>query len=92
MNEYPIPRTTPLRPLYIAAFADHVLVKYAGKYYDPSYGTGPFDSVVRWEDDSVDGYGVQFLKEPDQYAADFGYWIGKQDTKGEQEVVEPLEE
>jgi len=70
----------------VAIFGDHALVLHAGNYYDPSYGTGPFNSLLEWEDSSIDGYGVQFIKDPDAYSADFIFWIGKKDTKGNQEV------
>ena len=121
MNEYPIPRTTPLRTdpftvdvFYVknwdlssankwaaidqndvaaqnnanplAVFNDHAVVLYNGKIYDPSYGTGPFNTLVDWEDASVDGYGVQFINGPHEFSADFLFWIGKQDTKGTPEV------
>ena len=34
-------------------FEVHVLVEIGGKYFDPSYGTGPFDTLKAWEDLSV---------------------------------------
>ena len=33
-------------------------MKYGGKYYDPSYGTGPFGSQNDWENASLDGFSV----------------------------------
>lgn len=38
------------------AFFNHFIVLYAGKYYDPSYGTGPYGSQLAWESASLDGY------------------------------------
>jgi hypothetical protein len=38
-------------------FQNHFLVRYGGKYYDPSYGTGPFATLLAWEQASVAGYG-----------------------------------
>ena len=35
-------------------FLDHALVKYNGKIYDPSYGTGPFNSLKDWENASLE--------------------------------------
>ena len=29
-----------------------------GKFYDPSYGTGPYVSLQKWEDDSAAGFYV----------------------------------
>jgi hypothetical protein len=77
-------RLTPISPL--GAFGDHALVRYDGKYYDPSYGTGPFDSLVEWEDASIDGFGVQFIHSSGN-ATNFLYWTRKIDTKGTLEVV-----
>jgi hypothetical protein len=39
------------------AFYNHFIVQYAGQYYDPSYGTGPFASQNAWENASLDGFG-----------------------------------
>jgi hypothetical protein len=69
----------------LATFNDHALMEINTKVYDPSYGTGPFDSLLDWEDASLDGYGVHFFKAGNS-AADFKYWIGKEDTKNLQEV------
>jgi hypothetical protein len=38
------------------AFFNHFIVEYSGKYYDPSYGNGPFASQAEWENASLDGY------------------------------------
>lgn len=37
-------------------FFNHFIVKYDGKYYDPSYGGGPFDTQNDWENASLDGF------------------------------------
>ena len=43
-----------------STFADHALVRISfpegEKYYDPSYGTGPFSSIEEWENYAVAGY------------------------------------
>lgn len=39
-------------------FQDHSLVLYSTKWYDPSYGTGPFDSLSKWEQASIATYGA----------------------------------
>ena len=61
-------------------------MKYDGKFYDPSYGTGPFDSLTEWEDGSVEGFGVQFIPSNGQ-AAQFKYWLRSIDVKGTQETT-----
>jgi hypothetical protein len=38
------------------AFKNHFVVAYDSKYYDPSYGNGPFTSQANWENASIDGY------------------------------------
>ena len=40
-------------------YPNHVIVKIGEKYYDPSYGTGPFDSQLEWEKASIAGVGIQ---------------------------------
>jgi hypothetical protein len=46
-----------------STFADHALVRVSfpegEKYYDPSYGTGPFSSIEEWEDYAVAGYATR---------------------------------
>src|SRR5205085_178439 len=36
-------------------FGNHFIVTYGGRYYDPSYGTGPFADQRAWEVASIDG-------------------------------------
>jgi hypothetical protein len=38
-------------------FCDHVVVKYGGKYYDPSYGVGPYDTDDNYLTAALDGLG-----------------------------------
>jgi len=38
-------------------FGDHVVVKYGGKYYDPSYGVGPYDNDALYLTAALDGLG-----------------------------------
>lgn len=40
-------------------YPNHVIVKSGGKYFDPSYGAGPFDSQLDWEKGSIVGVGQQ---------------------------------
>ena len=72
----------------IGIFGDHALIEYDGEIYDPSYGTGPYASILAWENASIEGFGVQFLK-PLFLSADFKFWTRKLDTKGTQEVTSP---
>ena len=72
----------------IAVFADHALVEYGSQLYDPSYGTGPFATVLEWEDASLDGFGVQFI-DTTNLASGFVFWTRTLDTKGTQEVIAP---
>ena len=39
-------------------FGDHVVVKYGGKLYDPSYGVGPYDTDKLYLEDALCGLGV----------------------------------
>ena len=39
-----------------SVFFNHFIVKYDGKYYDPSYGTGSFADQAAWENASLDGF------------------------------------
>jgi hypothetical protein len=43
-----------------AWFSDHALVKHGTKFFDPSYGGGPYTSVAEWEANSLAGYGAVF--------------------------------
>ena len=37
-------------------FYNHFITLYDGDYYDPSYGSGPFNNQMDWENASLDGY------------------------------------
>lgn len=37
------------------AFLNHFIVQYAGRFYDPSYGTGPYANELAHENASIDG-------------------------------------
>lgn len=41
-------------------FANHAIVRYNNKFYDPSYAqdNSPYVSVHAWEEDNLDGFGV----------------------------------
>lgn len=38
-----------------SGFINHWIIKTNGKYYDPSYGLGPFDDLKKYEDSAFDG-------------------------------------
>ena len=44
-------------------FVNHFIVKYDGKYYDPSYGTGSFANQAAWENASLGGF-IKAFKPP----------------------------
>lgn len=44
-------------PNPMSTFLDHGIVKYNGKYYDPSYGTAIQNSANDWETTSLSGFG-----------------------------------
>jgi hypothetical protein len=77
-------------PNPIAIFGDHALLEIdlpdsPIKIYDPSYGNGPFSSVVEWQDASVDGFGVQFI-DATELSANFILYVGKLEEFGTQDV------
>lgn len=47
-----------------SAFNAHFIVEYNSKYYDPSYGAGPFDTELEWETHSIFGYAGFALVNP----------------------------
>ena len=51
-----------------STFANHIVVEIGGKIYDPSYGTGPFNNLLAWEDASVAGFTMR-----DEVVADTNY-------------------
>jgi len=68
-------------------FADHALIEFNSKIYDTSYGTGPFNSLVEWEDGSIDAFGVEVGEYGSFLTGEYHkLWIEKLDTKGILEV------
>jgi len=57
------------------AFYNHFIVKYDNKYYDPSYGGGPFRTREQWEDRSLDGFSIVVGPYP-------GTKVAKRNTRG----------
>jgi len=68
-----------------AYFGDHSLVKYGGKLYDPSYGSGVFASQQEWEDAAIDAFGAIFIATP-PLPNGASKWIWKADPKGSTET------
>ena len=73
-----------------SVFVDHCLVKFNNKIYDPSYETGPYASVLKWEDESVAAYGatvkVAAKGSPPEDATQEFDWVWKDDPAGTQET------
>lgn len=44
-------------------YPNHVIVEVGERYYDPSYGTGPFDTQLDWERASLAGVGVRIQRD-----------------------------
>ncbi|MDR0993591.1 MAG: hypothetical protein LBN38_03360 [Verrucomicrobiota bacterium] len=50
----------------VSHFNQHFLVKYAGRYYDPSYAQR-FNTLQEWQDGSLAGVGVRYPLVDDEY-------------------------
>ena len=62
-------------------FSDHGIVIYNEKIYDPSYGTGPFNNFIEWEDESIAGHGLIVIINEKIY-----FYIYTNDPKGVQNI------
>ncbi|MBK9462524.1 MAG: hypothetical protein IPN94_24655 [Sphingobacteriales bacterium] len=58
-------------------FSDHALIRINNKIYDPSYGTGPFNTFADWEVASIQSFGA-FINYGSPSA--FLLWIEKNNT------------
>jgi hypothetical protein len=69
--------------LFRRDFANHAVIKYSGKYYDPYYGKpssgSGYSTQLAWGDDALDL--LYYGDDPDPY---LGYAV--QDPKGTQET------
>jgi hypothetical protein len=45
----------------ISLFTNHGLVTFGTSIYDPSYGGGPFGSLVEWQRASLDGVSFRYV-------------------------------
>ena len=43
-------------PTKTFSFRNHFIVNYQNFYFDPSYGNGPFETALEWEDASLAGF------------------------------------
>lgn len=77
-------------------FSDHFVVRYGGKYYDPSYGASVFATQQDWEDAALDAFGVILETSPPlpdkalanpPLNANVTIWVWKTDSKGTQETI-----
>jgi hypothetical protein len=66
LNAKPIPGQSNASPP--PAFFNHFIVRFGSKFYDPSYGAGPFTAQVSWELAAIDGL---FRKTPAPEMAGF---------------------
>ena len=58
-------------------FSDHALLRINNKIYDPSYGTGPFNTFADWEAASIQSFGaIVTYGTPTTYLL----WIEKNNT------------
>ena len=59
---FPAPSSSPAQgnKNALAWFWNHAIVKYNNNYYDPSYGGIIHDTPIKWEDASLQSYGVLF--------------------------------
>lgn len=48
-------------------YPNHVIVQVGDAYYDPSYGTGPFETQHEWEKASIVGVGQQIRDVNDEF-------------------------
>ncbi len=72
---FPAPSSSPAQGNSNAKawFGNHGIVKYDGKYYDPSYGGVPFSGKAQWEDGSLQYFGA-YVKSH-KYDASIPKWV-----------------
>lgn len=75
-------------------FTNHALVKYGGKYYDPSYGNSTVNSLSEWEDASIAGFGTTVCYPIDipcsPASVGSKLWVEKLNTEEMLEMVEEI--
>ena len=47
-------------PKEFKEFRVHVIALVNGKYYDPIYGKGPYATLNDWENDSLEGFRINY--------------------------------
>ncbi len=69
-------------------FENHAIVKYAGEYYDPSYGSFKQPNANSWETQALDGFGsVMVYYHNNQFY--YVNWIGHLNNSSQQSNVSP---
>ena len=59
-----------------SSFTDHVIVRYQGIFYDPSYGSVPTSSIEEWQTNSITFFGTFIsLREIDDTRGTFNPYI-----------------
>ena len=69
-------------------FENHAIVKYNGKYYDPSYGSSIANDANSWETPALDGFG-SILQYKDAHANKFINWVGHLNDSTHQSNIQP---
>ncbi len=69
-------------------FENHAIVKYAGEYYDPSYGSFKQPNANSWETQALDGFGsvMVYYHNNQLYYVN---WIGHLNNSSQQSNVSP---
>jgi hypothetical protein len=56
----------------VSDFPNHGITYFNGKIYDPSYGLGPYDSIVQWQRQSLDA--ISYIP-PSTSPGQYGYSV-----------------
>ncbi len=69
-------------------FWDHAIIRYSGKYYDPSYGVGPYATLhPDYENAAIDGYSkLPLFGALDAALIEIRNGFGKKNDLGKQEI------
>jgi len=76
--------------MYSSEFENHAIVKYNGKYYDPSYGADSQNTTNAndWENQALDGFGsILFYQEGSKQF--FINWVGYLNDSSLQTEIKP---
>lgn len=70
-------------------FENHAIVKYNGKYYDPSYGSAIATSANNWETPALSFFGSMVYFEPSPGMFYLLNWVGHLNTSSQQATITP---